>query len=170
MSAGMVFFRVRTFREREVPLGRESQYTMSGVRTATQPTSFLHSPSNTLTSRTNGFLLITRRLWLRLRGFSRGRTGGWWATSLSDQHPSSVSLSCRPPGRYPVEERPSMAKLNIYISLGRATLSFPLALREADLPRSALDPFSTYQLGVCVGVPGLPSREDLGRWGQGHQG
>lgn len=31
MSEGIVFFRVLTFMEREVPLGRESQHTMSGV-------------------------------------------------------------------------------------------------------------------------------------------
>lgn len=45
---------------------------------------------------------MLRRLWLRLSGFSRGRAGGLEATSVSDQHSSSlVSLSCRPPARYP---------------------------------------------------------------------
>jgi hypothetical protein len=66
-----------------------------------------------LTSRTGGFLLTTRRLWLRLRGFSRGRAGGWGVASVSDQHPSSVSLSCKPPARYPVEEKPREAKVDI---------------------------------------------------------
>lgn len=36
MSEGIVFFRVLTFTEREVPLGRESQHTMSGVGMAAQ--------------------------------------------------------------------------------------------------------------------------------------
>lgn len=47
MSEGIAFFLVRTFREREVPLGREKQYTMSGVGMAapsTSPTpSFQHA-------------------------------------------------------------------------------------------------------------------------------
>lgn len=57
-------------------------------------------PRASLTSRTGGFLLITRRLWLRLRAFSRGR--GWGTASVSDQHSSSVSLS---PARYPAWRR-----------------------------------------------------------------
>lgn len=58
-----------------------------------------------LTSLTSGFFLMVRRLWLRLRGLSRGRGGGWGTASVSDQHSSSVSVSCRPPALYPVWRR-----------------------------------------------------------------
>lgn len=104
MSEGTVFFLVRTFREREVPWGREqAHHERSGL---TSRAAFSLVPSLPLTSRTSGFFLLTRRLWLRLRGFSRGgRVCGCGTTSVSDQHSPSVSLSCRPPDRYPVKER-----------------------------------------------------------------
>lgn len=47
MSEGIVFFRVRTFRDREVPLGKERQHTMSAVDMAVQSTSLTLSFQHT---------------------------------------------------------------------------------------------------------------------------
>lgn len=107
---------------------------------------FLH-----LTSRTSGFLLTTRRLWLRLRGFSRGRTGGWGAISWSDQQPSSVSLSCRPPGRYPVGEGTSRAKLNICTSPELILPAFLWPPEKQTFPGLLWGPFPLTNWGSASG-------------------